>query len=330
MRLRGRNVLITGADGFIGSHLAEALVREGASVRALCLYNSFGRWGWLEGSEPAKQMDVRLGDVRDAHFCMKLVEGVELVYNLAALIPIPYSYLAPDSYIQTNVAGALNLCQAARTAGVKRFIQTSTSEVYGTAQTVPMDETHPLVPQSPYSASKIGADAIALSFYYAFGVPVVIARPFNTYGPRQSARAIIPVLISQMAAGAQEIQIGDTNPTRDFTFVSDTCEGLIQIGAMTGGDGETYHIGSNSEISMGELFGTIAGLMGKNPRLVEDPARIRPAKSEVRQLRCDYSKLNGATGFTPKVALREGLTATIEWFQQPEHLALYKTGIYNV
>src|SRR5580658_3505759 len=268
MSLKGKNVLVTGADGFIGSHLVEALVEEGASVTALCLYNSFNHWGWLEDLPTLSQIQVVAGDIRDPHFCLDLTTGADIVFHLAALIPIPYSYRAPDSYVDTNVKGTLNLCQAARNSGVEKFIHTSTSEVYGTAQYVPIDERHPLAPQSPYSASKIGADAMALSFYYSFDLPVVVARPFNTYGPRQSARAVIPSVIIQAAAGKSTLSLGNLTATRDFTFVEDTCRGFIAIAELEDGEGEVFHIGSNREIAIGDLVKLIAEVTGVTIQVV--------------------------------------------------------------
>jgi NAD dependent epimerase/dehydratase len=328
--LNGKRILVTGADGFIGSHLAEALVEEGARVLALCQYNSFNHWGWLEDSPFVSEMDVVTGDIRDPYFCSNLTRNVDIVFHLAALIAIPYSYRAPESYVDTNVKGTLNLCQAALSSGVQKFIHTSTSEVYGSAQYVPINEHHPLAPQSPYSASKIGADAIALSFYYSFNLPVVVARPFNTYGPRQSARAIIPTLVSQMASQAAEIRVGDLGPTRDFTFVKDTCQGFLAIASREGGLGEVYQIGTNREISVGDLFHLIAELMGSKAVPVIDSERMRPEKSEVRRLWCDNTKLREATGFEPKTPLRDGLIATIDWFVRPANLARYKGHLYNV
>lgn len=330
MLLKDKKILVTGADGFIGSHLTETLVEEGARVLALSQYNSFNHWGWLEDLPVLSQIEVATGDIRDPHFCAGLMRGVDIVFHLAALIPIPYSYRAPDSYVDTNVRGTLNLCQAARASGVERFIHTSTSEVYGTAQYVPIDERHPLVPQSPYSASKIAADAMALSFYYSFNFPVVVARPFNTYGPRQSARAIIPTIISQIASQAPEVHVGDLEPTRDFTFVKDTCRGFLAIARMDAGAGEVFQIGTNSEIRIGDLFELIAGLMGSKARPVADAERLRPRNSEVRRLCCDNRKLRDATGFQPSTSLSEGLARTIEWFRRPENLARYKSHLYNV
>lgn len=330
MTIKSTRVLVTGASGFIGSHLAEILVAEGAKVTALCEYNSFNDWGWLEKLPCCKSLEIITGDIRDPHFCMDLVKDIEIIFHLAALIPIPYSYRAPDSYVDTNIKGTLNLCQAARFRGVRRFIHTSTSEVYGTAQYVPIDEKHPLNGQSPYSATKIGADAIAMSFYNAFGLPLWIARPFNTYGPRQSARAVIPSIISQIAAGKKEIHLGDLRTTRDFTYVADTCRGLVAIAGVSGNCGEVFNIGSNAEISVKELFELIAELMNSDARVVTDEARLRPEKSEVFRLWCNNEKLRQATGFTPSSSLRHGLSQTIHWFQQPENLSRYKVDLYNV
>jgi NAD dependent epimerase/dehydratase len=324
------HVLVTGADGFIGSHLVEQLVAAGARVRALSLYNSFNDWGWLEQADCLKQIEVITGDIRDAHFCDELTRDIDVVFHLAALIPIPYSYRAPDSFVDTNVKGTLYLCQAARRNGVKRFIQTSTSEVYGTAQYVPIDEKHPLQPQSPYSATKIASDCIALSFHYSFRFPVVVARPFNTYGPRQSARAVIPSIIIQAAGGRTSVSLGNLTATRDFTFVEDTCRGFLAIAEMEGGEGEVFHIGSNHEIAIGDLVKLIADAMGTSIQVVCDEQRLRPEKSEVQRLKCDNSKLRSASGFAPKIPLREGLERTIKWFSKPENLRRYKGELYNV
>jgi NAD dependent epimerase/dehydratase len=324
-------VLVTGADGFIGSHLVEFLLAERCQVRALVQYNSFNSWGWLDDSPAAAQAEVVAGDIRDPHVCMDLLRDIDVVFHLAALIPIPYSYRAPGSYVATNVTGTLNLCQAARAQGVAKFIQTSTSEVYGSAQYVPIDEKHPLVPQSPYSASKIAADAMALSFFYSFGLPVVLARPFNTYGPRQSARAVIPTIISQLASGARQVQLGDLTTTRDFTFVEDTCRGFAAIAALDGAAGETYNIGSNSEVSIGELFIAIAAAMGiRDAEPIRDEQRVRPTASEVLRLRCDDAKLAAAAGFRTRVTLEEGLARTVAWFGERQNLGRYKSGQYNV
>lgn len=323
-------VLVTGADGFIGSHLAEMLLQRGYQVRALAQYNSFNHWGWLESITRPDALEVVCGDVRDPHFCRHLLQGVDVVFHLAALIAIPYSYKAPSSYVDTNVNGTLNICQAALDAGTQRVIHTSTSEVYGTAQYAPIDEKHPLQPQSPYSASKIAADQIALSFHYAFGLPVTVARPFNTYGPRQSARAVIPTIIAQIASGRRRIDLGDVSTTRDFNYVEDTCRGFLAIADAQGVAGETINIGSNTEISIADTFALINELMGGGSELTHDPQRMRPAASEVFRLRCDNRKLCELTGFQPQVNLREGLRRTIEWFTDPVNLKAYKADIYNV
>lgn len=327
-------VAVTGADGFIGSHLTEALLERGYDVRALAQYNSFNNWGWLEeaAANPAYRghLEVVTGDVRDPNFCREFVKGAETVFHLAALIAIPYSYVAPDSYVDTNVKGTLNICQACRDEGVKRVLVTSTSEVYGTARYVPIDEAHPKQPQSPYSASKIGADALALSFYNAFNLPVTIVRPFNTYGPRQSARAIIPTIISQIASGMREIKVGDLTPTRDFNFVEDTCRGFIAIAESDLTIGQEVNIATGTEVSMQQTLDTIAKLMDADVAWVRDEARIRPASSEVFRLCGDNSKISGLTGWHPQVTLEEGLKRTVEWFTDPANLAKYKAGIYNV
>jgi NAD dependent epimerase/dehydratase len=330
MNLYGKRVLVTGADGFIGSHLVEHLLHAGAQVTALAQYNSFNFWGWLEDIPSLNEIQVVTGDIRDGHFCLRLLKDIDVLFHLAALIPIPYSYRAPDSYIDTNIRGTLNLCQAALASEVEKFIHTSTSEVYGTAKYIPIDEIHPLNAQSPYSASKIGADAIATSFYCSFQLPVVIARPFNTYGARQSARAVIPAIISQIAAGAHEVELGDLTPTRDFTFVDDTCGGLLAIARLDSGLGEVFHIGSDQEISIGDLFKSIAESMNSEVRIKIDTNRVRPGNSEVLRLRCNYRKLLDASGFQPKVSLREGLRRTIDWFQNPSNLRRYKGFLYNV
>ena len=330
MQIQGKKVLVTGADGFIGSHLVEALVKKGAHVKALSYYNSFNYWGWLEDLSCLDKIEVLSGDVRDPHYCKTITKDVDIVFHLAALIAIPYSYVAPDSYVDTNVKGTLNICQAALENNVKRIIHTSTSEVYGTARYVPIDEKHPMQAQSPYSASKIGADAMAKSFFNSFNLPLTIARPFNTYGPRQSARAIIPTIISQIASGMKEIKLGDVTPTRDFNFVADTCEGFIQICESDKTIGEDVNIGSNFEISMLDTFELIKKIMKSDVKFVQDDARIRPEKSEVQRLWCDNTKIHTLTGFKPKFSIEQGLTETAAWFTKPENLKKYKTGIYNV
>lgn len=323
-----KNVLVTGADGFIGSHLVERLLAEGCNVRALSYYNSFNDWGWLNDVRHPN-LEVVSGDVRDPYFCRHITQDMDTVFHLAALIAIPYSYVAPDSYVDTNIKGTLNMCQAARDCGVERIIVTSTSEVYGTAQYVPIDEAHPRQPQSPYSATKIGADAIAMSFYNAFNLPVVIARPFNTYGPRQSARAIIPTIITQIAAGKKEIQVGDLTPTRDFNFVTDTANGFVALAKAPGIEGRDINIATGTEISMRDTLETIARLMGGGISFVTDPQRLRPAKSEVFRLCGDNTVITSLTDWRPQVSLEEGLQKCIDWFTKPENLAKYKTDIYN-
>ena len=325
-----RKALITGADGFIGSHLTEVLVKNGYYVKALSQYNSFNNWGWLEDVNCKDKIEVLTGDIRDPHYCKHITKDVSIIFHLAALIAIPYSYIAPDSYVDTNIKGTLNICQAAKENGNIRVIHTSTSEVYGTAQYVPIDENHPIQPQSPYSATKIAADAMAMSFYNAFELPVTIARPFNTYGPRQSARAVIPTIITQIANGAKEIKLGDVTPTRDFNFVEDTCRGLVALAEEDKTIGETVNIGSNFEISIADTLNIIKELMNSNVKFITDKQRIRPEKSEVFRLWCDNSKIEELTGFKPKIDIRQGLKKTIDWITQPEHLKNYKSEIYNV
>jgi NAD dependent epimerase/dehydratase len=322
--------LVTGADGFIGSHLTELLVSEGYSVRALSQYNSFNYWGWLEDVDCRDALDIVSGDIRDPHFCKKITQDIDIVFHLAALIAIPYSYLAPDSYVDTNIKGTLNICQASLENGVRRVLHTSTSEVYGTAVYVPIDEKHPLQPQSPYSASKIGADAMAMSFFNAFNLPVTTVRPFNTYGPRQSARAVIPTIISQIASGHRTIKLGDVTPTRDFNYVKDTCRGFLELSRCDKAIGETVNIGSNFEISVADTLNLIRELMNSDVEFVADEKRIRPDKSEVFRLWCDNSKIEQLTGFKPSYDLRSGLSETINWFTQKENLVKYKAHIYNV
>ncbi len=323
-------VLVTGADGFIGSHLVEMLLDEGHQVRALSQYNSFNYWGWLEDVPKHEALEVVCGDVRDPFFCKKITQDRDVVFHLAALIAIPFSYDAPGSYFDTNVNGTLNMCQAAMEHGVKRFIHTSTSEVYGTAQYVPINEEHPIQAQSPYSASKISADALVTSYINSFDFPAVIARPFNTYGPRQSARAIIPTIITQIASGKKEIQLGDTSPTRDFNFVKDTCLGFLHLMQAEEAVGEVVNIGSNYEISVADTLTLIKELMQSDVKFVTDEARIRPANSEVFRLWCDNQKIAKLTGFKPQFSIEEGLKQTINWFTQPQNLSKYKADIYNV
>ncbi|MEK6628266.1 MAG: NAD-dependent 4,6-dehydratase LegB [Bdellovibrionota bacterium] len=325
-----KKILVTGADGFIGSHLVELLVKKGCSVRALSQYNSFNNWGWLEDIPNLKDIDVVSGDVRDPFFCKEITKNIDVVYHLAALIAIPYSYVAPQSYVETNVNGTLNICKAALENNVGRVIHTSTSEVYGTAQFVPISEKHPLQPQSPYSASKISADMMAMSFYNSFKLPLTIARPFNTYGPRQSARAVIPTIISQLAGGQKKIKLGDVNPTRDFNYVSDTCRGFIALAESEKTLGQTVNIGSNFEISIGDTFKLIQKIMNVDAVFEVDENRIRPDKSEVQRLWCDNSLIKSLTGYEPEVKIEEGLKKTVEWFLRPENLKKYKAHIYNV
>ena len=324
-----KNILVTGADGFIGSHLTEMLLEQGHHVKALSYYNSFNDWGWLEGLNHP-DLEIVTGDVRDPYFCKHLSKDVDTIFHLAALIAIPYSYIAPDSYVDTNIKGTLNICQAAKENGVKKVLITSTSETYGTAQYVPIDEKHPKQPQSPYSATKIAADAMAMSFYNAFELPVIVVRPFNTYGPRQSARAIIPTIITQIMSGMKEIRLGDLSPTRDFNYVKDTCRGFIELSNCDQAIGQEINICSNYEISMRDTFELVARLMLADVKFIEDAQRLRPAGSEVFRLWGDNTKLKSLTGFTPSYSIEEGLKETIEWFKNDKNLVKYKSGIYNV
>lgn len=323
-------VLVTGADGFIGSHLTELLLERGYNVKALAQYNSFNYWGWLEDISDNAKLEIVTGDIRDPHFCKELTKDVDLIFHLAALIAVPYSYVAPDSYIDTNVKGTLNICQAAKENGNIRVINTSTSEVYGTAQYVPIDEKHPKQPQSPYSASKIGADAIAMSFYNAFGLPVTTARPFNTYGPRQSSRAIIPTIISQIAAGMKDIKLGDMTPTRDFNFVKDTCSGFIALAECDNSIGKEVNICSNFEYSIGEILELIKEIMQTEVTSSTETQRVRPQNSEVFRLLGDNRLIKELTKFEPEYDIRKGLEITCSWYTNPENLKKYKAGIYNV
>jgi len=330
------NVLVTGADGFIGSHLTEALIAKGYDVRAFVLYNSFNSWGWLDHAAPAtrKKLDVFAGDIRDPHGVKVAMQGCDAVLHLAALIAIPYSYHSPDTYIDTNIKGTLNVVQAARELGVSRVIHTSTSEVYGTARFVPITEDHPLQGQSPYSASKIGADQIAHSFYASFGTPVVIARPFNTYGPRQSARAVIPTIIAQIANGQKRIKLGAVTPTRDFNYVQDTVAGFIAALQSTAGLGEVVNFGSNFEVSIGDTAQLIAEVMDADIEIETDAVRLRPAKSEVERLWAANAKAKRLFNWEPAYGGREGfkrgLAETVEWFRDPANLARYKADLYNI
>ncbi|MFC3799864.1 NAD-dependent 4,6-dehydratase LegB [Cohnella sp. GCM10012308] len=336
MNLSDKSILVTGADGFIGSHLTETLLRQGYKVRAFVLYNSFNSWGWLDTLEPElkSRLEVFSGDVRDPNGVRKALEGIQVVFHLAALIAIPYSYHSPDTYVDTNIKGTLNLLQAARDAGVEKFVHTSTSEVYGTARFVPITEEHPLQGQSPYSASKIGADQMAMSFYSSFGTPVSIIRPFNTYGPRQSARAIIPTVITQIASGKRQIKLGALHPTRDFNFVSDTVRGFIAVAESEQSVGEVINIGSNYEVSMGDTVSLIARIMNADIEIVTDEARLRPEKSEVERLWADNAKAERLAGWKPQYGglegLERGLGETVDWFSRRENLASYKADFYNI
>jgi dTDP-glucose 4,6-dehydratase len=329
-------VLITGADGFIGSHLTESLVREGYSVRAFVIYNSFNSWGWLDhvSNEIRKNIEIFAGDIRDPHGVNEAMRGCDAVLHLAALIAIPYSYHSPDTYIDTNVKGTLNVLQSARELGVKRVIHTSTSEVYGTARFVPITEEHPLQGQSPYSASKIGADQLAYSFYSSFDLPVVIARPFNTYGPRQSARAVIPTVVTQIANGAKQLKLGAITPTRDFSYVQDTVDAFTATLRSDKGLGEVGNFGSNFEISIADVVALIAEQMNEKVNITSDIERLRPPNSEVERLWADNSKARELFGWSPKFAGRDGLARglqeTIDWFMCPENLQQYKSNIYNL
>ena len=325
-----KRVLVTGADGFIGSHLVESLVSNDYEVKALSQYNSFNNWGWLEDINCKNKVEVISGDVRDFHNCKDITKDVDLVFHLAALIAIPFSYYAPNSYVDTNIKGTLNICQAARENNVERLIHTSTSEVYGTAKYIPIDENHPTQPQSPYSASKISADAIAMSFFNSFDTQITIARPFNAYGPRQSARAVIPTIISQALKGVKKINLGDISPTRDFNFVKDVCKGFIAIAESDNTIGKTINIGSNSEISIGEIFNMIKKIMNSDIEIVKDKKRVRPIKSEVFRLVCDNSLIKKLTNYQPETSIEDGLKKTINWFTNPKNLKSVKADIYNV
>jgi NAD dependent epimerase/dehydratase len=316
--LRGTKVLVTGADGFIGSHLTERLVAEGADVRAFCLYNSRGSAGWLDDVDPATRaaLDVRLGDIRDARFVAAATRDVEVVFHLAALIAIPYSYVAPQSFIDTNVSGTLHALEAARDAGARRFIQTSTSEVYGTPESLPISETHPLAAQSPYAASKVAADQLAVAFGRSFELPVVVLRPFNTYGPRQSDRAVLPTMLRQLLAGRREIRLGRLDPRRDLTFVADTVDGFVRAATAPDIDGQVIQLGTGRSESIGELFALACSLLGVDARAVEDPARLRPDASEVMVLQSDPSRARERLGWTATTDLEAGLRATIDWLRE--------------
>ncbi len=332
MKLTNQCSLVTGADGFIGSHLVETLVDAGHRVRAFVYYNSFNSWGWLDSlpKEKIDKIDVFAGDIRDPNGVRTAMKDIDTVFHLAALIAIPFSYHSPDSYVETNVKGTLNVLQAARDLGVKRILVTSTSEVYGTAQSVPITEEHPRQPQSPYSATKIGADCMAESFFRSFDLPVTIVRPFNTYGPRQSARAIIPTIITQLMSGREEIHLGDLRPTRDLVYVKDTAQGFLKIAECDGLVGRDCNIATGEEISIGDLAQTLIDLINPEAKIVTDEQRIRPAKSEVFRLCGSTERLETTTGWKPMTTLKEGLAKTVEWFKHPENLAGYKADVYNV
>lgn len=331
-KLSGKRVLVTGADGFIGSHLVERLVAEGCKVKAFCYYNSFNSWGWLDSldKEKLKNIEVFMGDVRDPNGVRTAIEGSQIVFHLAALIAIPFSYHSPDSYVDTNVKGTLNLLQACREFGVERLIVTSTSEVYGTAMYVPIDEKHPRQGQSPYSATKIGADHLAESFFRSFALPVTIVRPFNTFGPRQSARAVIPTIITQLIAGLPKISLGDTRPTRDLVYVADTVTGFVRIAEADKVSGEEINIATQKETSIGDLAMMIGKIMGKPVEVLQDDVRMRPTESEVFRLLGSNEKIKRLTGWQQAYSLEDGLKETIQWFSKPENMKLYKPGIYNV
>jgi NAD dependent epimerase/dehydratase len=334
LELKGKKILVTGADGFIGSHLTESLVKQGHKVRAFVYYNSFNSWGWLDTLDKKilESVEICAGDIRDSGVVQKVIEDVDVVFHLAALIAIPYSYRAPESYVQTNILGTLNLLQACQRKGIERFVHTSTSEVYGTARFVPITEEHPLCGQSPYSASKIGADEMALSYFRSFKLPVSVIRPFNTYGPRQSARAVIPTIITQVQSGAEELKLGFLDSTRDFTFVDDTVRGFLAVGQADKALGEVINIGSNFEISVGDLAESICEVLGRKVPIKVDSERLRPKDSEVERLWASNKKAHDFVGWQPeyggKSGLKKGLQVTAQWFQ--ENKSRYKTDIYNV
>ncbi len=323
-----KKILVTGAGGFIGSHLTELLVQEGYDVRAFVRYNSKNNWGWLENSSVKNEIEVFTGDIRDYDSIYQALKGCNSVLHLAALIGIPYSYVSPKAYIDTNIVGTYNVLQASKELGLENIIITSTSETYGTAQYVPIDESHPIVGQSPYSATKIGADQIAISYYYAYNLPVKIIRPFNTYGPRQSARAVIPTILTQALAGVNKIRIGNLSPTRDLTFVLDTCDAFIEIYKSNKFIGEVTNVGTGTEISIKDICSLIQKLLGEDLKFEIEEQRLRPEKSEVERLVCNNSKIKSLSNWTPKYDLEKGLTVTINWFKENFHL--YKTNLYNI
>lgn len=332
MNLKDKKVLVTGADGFIGSHLAELLLEKAGGVKAFVYYNSFNSWGWLDSftDEKLKNMEVFAGDIRDPNGVRKAVENVDVVFHLAALIAIPFSYHSPDSYVDTNIKGTLNVLQASRDLNIEKLLVTSTSEVYGTAQYVPIDEKHPCQGQSPYSATKIGADRLAESFYRSFELPVSIVRPFNTYGPRQSARAFIPTVITQLLSGIQKIKLGDITPTRDLNYCKDTVEAFVKIAESDKTIGEEINIATQAEYSIGDVAKQLIGMINPEAEIEEDARRIRPDKSEVRRLLGSNKKITELSGWKPRYSLETGLAETVEWFRVPENLSKYKAGIYNL
>ena len=332
MDLKNKKVLVTGADGFIGSHLVEQLIEEEANVKAFVYYNSFNSWGWLDtlSKEKLNKIEVFAGDIRDPNGVRSAMQGCDIVFHLAALIAIPFSYHSPDSYIDTNVKGTLNIIQAAKDLNVERVLVTSTSEVYGTAKYIPIDEEHPRQSQSPYSASKIGADCIADSFFRSFDLPLTIVRPFNTYGPRQSARAVIPTIITQLLTGVQEIRLGDITPTRDLLFVKDTVLGFVEIAKSDSLVGQDCNIATESEISVGDLAIELISQINPNAKIILDEQRVRPDKSEVFRLYGSNKKNRANTNWEPMYSLSEGIAETVDWFKIPENLVKYKSDVYNI
>ena len=332
MQLKGKKVLVTGADGFIGSHLLEALLLEGCDVRAFVYYNSFNSWGWLDTLQPdvIQSLDVFSGDIRDPNGVFEAMKGCDAVFHLAALIAIPFSYHSPDSYVDTNIKGTLNVLQAAKRLGTERVLITSTSEVYGTAQYAPIDEKHPFQGQSPYSATKIGADRLAESFYRSFGTPIVIVRPFNTYGPRQSARAVIPTIIAQLLLGHTELRLGSLTPTRDFNYVKDTAQGFIALAGTDSAVGKEINIATGKEYSIGDVARVLTSELNPSARIITDDQRLRPEASEVFRLMGDNTLITTLTNWQPRYELDAGLRDTIDWFRQSENLSRYKAWLYNV
>lgn len=330
MNFKNKKILVTGSEGFIGSHLVEGLLNKGAKVRAFVLYNSFNSWGWLDTlpKNKIRKIEIVTGDIRDYNSVYVAMAGMDMVFNLAALIGIPFSYYSQDSYVDTNIKGTLNILQAARKLKLQKIILTSTSEVYGTAQYTPIDEKHPINPQSPYAATKASADYMALSFYSSFNLPVTILRPFNTFGPRQSARAVIPTIITQILSGKRAIRLGNLEAMRDFSYVSNIVDAFLKIAQTSGTEGQVYNAGSGEEISIKQLAGLICCILGKRVKIIADRVRFRPPKSEVMQLICDFTKFNSTCKWEPKVSLKEGIALTCEWLK--ENLGKYKPDIYNI